>query len=93
MSAAGATPSVTATFLDSSGKVVSKIASVDLVVSKIDSSVSKIGSSVSKIDGSVSKITGTLGAPAGASRMVLTVKAPATLPTGTTMWFDDVWVW
>ncbi|KRE41520.1 CARDB domain-containing protein [Knoellia sp. Soil729] len=93
MSAAGATPSITATFLDSSGKVVSKIASVDLVVSKIDSAVSKIGTSVSKIDGSVSKITGTLAAPAGASRMVLTVKAPATLPASTTMWFDDVWVW
>ena len=38
-------------------------------------------------------LTGTLAAPSGASRMVLTVKAPATLPTGTTMWFDDVWVW
>ena len=93
MSAAGGTPGLSATFLDTAGNVVSKIASVDVVVSKIDSSVSKIDGAVSKIDGSVSKISGTLSAPAGASRLVLTAKAPATLPAGATLWLDDVWVW
>ncbi|MFW5474029.1 CARDB domain-containing protein [Knoellia sp. CPCC 206450] len=94
MSATGGAPAVSATFLDGAGKVVSKIASVDLVVSKIDESVSKIDESVSKISGgAVSKISGSLSVPAGASRVVLTTKAPATLPAGSTLWLDDVWVW
>lgn len=93
MSAVGGAPAVSATFLDSTGKVVSKIASVDVVVSKIDESVSKIDESVSKIGGAVSKISGSLTVPAGASRVVLTTTAPATLPAGSTLWLDDVWVW
>ncbi len=93
LSAAGGTPNLSATFLDSAGKIVSKIDSVDVVVSKIDASVSTLDASVSKIDGAVSKISGKVTIPAGASRVVLTAHAPVTLSAGSTLWLDDMWVW
>lgn len=86
MSAAGGSPTLSATFLDGTGAVVSKIASLDVVVGTLDSSVSAV-------EGSVSKISGTLTVPAGATRLVLTATAPPTLPAGATLWLDDVWVW
>lgn len=93
MTAVDGVPAVAVTFLDSSGNVVSKIASVDTVVSKIDSTVSKIDGTVSKINGVVSKITASVAVPAGATQLVVRAAAPATLPSGTTLWLDDVWVW
>ncbi|HET8595448.1 MAG TPA: CARDB domain-containing protein [Intrasporangium sp.] len=93
MTTVDGTPGVSVPFLDQVGRVVSKIASVDVVVSKIDSAVSKIDAAVSKISGSVSKISGSVTVPAGATRMVVTARSPAALPAGSTVWLDDVWVW
>jgi hypothetical protein len=94
MSAGGA-PAVAATYLDAAGQVVSKIA-VPTVVSKIsETGVSKIAASgVSKISTTgVSKITGQLTAPAGATQVRLSLAAPSTLPLGSAVWADDIWLW
>jgi len=77
----GATPTVSITWLDANGNVVSTQV------------VSVVSSILSSISGSVDSVTGTVKVPLSSIQAKVSLTAPADLLAGQTTWVDDVWVW